>query len=162
MQIAKHSVATITYTLTDNDGNIIDQAGKDSPFIFIHGIGNIIPGLENALAGKTSGDQLNVAIEAADAYGERDDNMVQVLNKDMFQGVDDVRPGMQFHAQTNHGMSVVTVTEVSGDEVTIDGNHPLAGMALNFDVTILDVRDATEDELAHGHVHAAGGCGHDH
>lgn len=160
MQIAKDKVATITYTLTDNEGNIIDQAGADNPFAFIHGLGNIIPGLENALVGKTTGDQLTVAIEAADAYGERDDSMIQVLGKEMFEGVDEVKPGMQFHAQTNQGMSVVTVTDVSDDQITIDGNHPLAGMALNFDVSILEVRDASEEELDHGHVHGAGGVDH--
>lgn len=153
MQIGKNKVATITYTLTDNSGTVIDKATSDAPFAFIQGIGNIIPGLEKALEGKAAGDTLSVTIEPAEGYGERDDALTQVLSKEMFEGVDEVKTGMQFHAQTNHGMSIVTVTHVEGDQVTIDGNHPLAGVVLNFDVAVLDVRDATEDELDHGHIH---------
>ena len=160
MQIAAKKVATIAYTLKDDQGTLIDQAGKSEPFAFITGVGNIIPGLENALEGKTVGDQVKVTIEPAEAYGERDENLKQTLSKEMFEGVDEVKPGMQFHAQTNQGMSVVTVTGVEGEEVTIDGNHPLAGVTLNFEVDVLDVRDATEEELEHGHVHGPGG--HEH
>lgn len=159
MQIAKNTVATIAYTLTDNAGTVIDQATEKEPFLFIQGIGNIIPGLEKALEGKAAGDSLNVTIEPSEGYGERDDALTQVLSKDMFEGVDEVKTGMQFHAQTNQGMSIVTVTEVAGNEVTIDGNHPLAGVELTFDVNVIEVRDATEDELAHGHVHGPG-CDH--
>ncbi len=160
MQLAANKVATIAYTLKDDQGTLIDQADKNQPFAFILGVGNIIPGLENALEGKSAGDQVSVTIEPAQAYGERDDNLKQTLSKEMFEGVDEVKPGMQFHAQTNQGMSVVTVTEVEGEEVTIDGNHPLAGVTLNFDVDVLEVRDATEEELEHGHVHGPGG--HEH
>lgn len=160
MQIAANKVATIAYTLKDSDGTLIDQADKNSPFAFIQGIGNIIPGLETALEGKTAGDNINVTIEPANGYGERDDSMLQTMSKDMFEGVDEVTPGMQFHAQTAQGMSVVTVTQVEGDNVTIDGNHPLAGVTLNFDVDVIEVRDASEEELDHGHVHGVGG--HDH
>ncbi|ALP52873.1 peptidylprolyl isomerase [Candidatus Tenderia electrophaga] len=160
MQLATNKVATIAYTLKDEQGTLIDQADKNQPFAFILGVGNIIPGLENALEGKTAGDQVSVTIEPAEAYGERDDNLKQTLSKEMFEGVDEVKPGMQFHAQTNQGMSVVTVTEVEGEDVTIDGNHPLAGVTLNFDVDVLEVRDATEEELEHGHVHGPGG--HEH
>ncbi len=159
MQIAKNKVATIAYTLTDEKGAVIDKASDKEPFSFIQGIGNIIPGLETALEGKAAGDSLSVTIEAKDGYGERDDALTQVLSKSMFEGVDDIKPGMQFHAQTSHGMSIVTVTLVEGDDVTIDGNHPLAGETLNFDVEVLEVRDAAEDELEHGHVHGAG-CDH--
>lgn len=159
MQIGKNKVAVIAYTLTDNSGTVIDQATAHEPFAFIQGIGNIIPGLENALEGKAAGDQITVSIEPADGYGERDEALTQVLTKDMFEGVDDIKPGMQFHAQTNHGMSIVTVTNVADDQVTIDGNHPLAGVVLNFDVNVLEVRDATEDEIDHGHIHGAS-CDH--
>lgn len=160
MQLAANKVATIAYTLKDDQGTLIDQADKNQPFAFILGVGNIIPGLENALEGKSAGDQVSVTIEPAQAYGERDDNLKQTLSKEMFEGVDEVKPGMQFHAQTNQGMSVVTVTEVEGEKITIDGNHPLAGITLNFDVDVLEVRDATEEELEHGHVHGPGG--HEH
>ncbi len=159
MQIGNNKVAVITYTLTDNSGTVIDQATAQEPFAFIHGIGNIIPGLERALEGKTAGDSLTVAIEPADGYGERDDTLTQVLAKTMFEGVDEITPGMQFHAQTPNGMSIVTVTAVEEDQVTIDGNHPLAGVALNFNVNVLEVRDATEDEIEHGHIHGEG-CDH--
>ena len=159
MQIGNNKVAVITYTLTDNSGTVIDQATAQEPLAFIHGIGNIIPGLERALEGKVAGDSLTVAIEPADGYGERDDTLTQVLAKTMFEGVDEITPGMQFHAQTPNGMSIVTVTAVADDQVTIDGNHPLAGVALNFDVSVLEVRDATEDEIEHGHIHGEG-CDH--
>lgn len=160
MQIAANKVATIAYTLKDETGSLIDQADKNEPFAFIHGVGNIIPGLESALEGKSTGDQVNVSIEPTQGYGERDDTLIQELSKEMFEGVDDIKEGMQFHAQTNQGMSIVTVTQVEGDQVTIDGNHPLAGVTLNFDVDVIDVRDATEEELEHGHAHGAGGHQH--
>lgn len=157
MQIAQNKVAIITYTLTDAKGEVLDQANEAHPFAFIAGIGNIIPGLDDALDGKVAGDALQVTIAPELAYGERRPELTQTLSLEMFEGVDKVEVGMQFHAQTNHGMSVVSVTAVEGDQVTIDGNHPLAGEVLNFDVKILEVRDATADELEHGHVHGAGG-----
>lgn len=160
MQITKNKVATIAYTLTDSEGAILDKATTQEPFAFIQGVGNIIPGLETALEGKAVGDSLNVTIEPSQGYGERDDALTQVLAKEMFEGVDEVKPGMQFHAQTAHGMSIVTVTKVEGNEVTIDGNHPLAGVTLNFDVNVLEIRDASKEELEHGHVHIEGGCSH--
>ena len=162
MQITKHKVATIAYTLTDNDGTVIDKADENEPFAFIHGAGNIIPGLENALESKVAGDSLNVTVSPEEGYGERDDTLTQTISKDMFEGVDEITPGMQFHAQMqeDQSMSVVTVTEVKDNDVTIDGNHPLAGTTLNFDVTVIGVRDATEEELDHGHAHGPGGHHH--
>ena len=159
MQIAQNKVAIITYTLTNVNGDVLDQANEEQPFAFIAGTGNIIPGLDEALAGKTAGDVVTTTIAPEHAYGERHDELTQTVPKEMFQGVDNVEPGMQFNAQTNQGMSVVTVTNVEGDQVTIDGNHPLAGETLNFDVKILEVRDATADELEHGHVHGPS-CDH--
>ncbi|HGX92082.1 MAG TPA: peptidylprolyl isomerase [Candidatus Tenderia sp.] len=159
MQIAQNKVAIITYTLTNVNGDVLDQANEEQPFAFIAGTGNIIPGLDEALAGKTAGDAVTTTIAPEHAYGERHDELTQTVPKEMFQGVDNVEPGMQFNAQTNQGMSVVTVTNVEGDQVTIDGNHPLAGETLNFDVKILEVRDATADELEHGHVHGPS-CDH--
>ncbi|MDZ4262714.1 MAG: peptidylprolyl isomerase [Pseudomonadota bacterium] len=159
MQIGNNKVAVITYTLTDNSGTVIDQATTQEPFAFIQGTGNIIPGLEKALDGKRVGDNINITVEPAEGYGERDDALTQVLAKDMFEGVDEITPGMQFHAQTPNGMSIVTVTAVESDQVTIDGNHPLAGVVLNFDVNVLEIRDATEDEIEHGHIHGES-CDH--
>lgn len=123
------------------------------PLAYLHGAGNIIPGLEKALEGKQVGEQITVRVPAAEAYGERDDALAQVVPLEMFQGVERVEPGMRFQAQTSAGVQVVTVSKVEGDSVTVDGNHPLAGKPLNFAVNVIDVRDATEDELAHGHVH---------
>ncbi len=159
MQIAQNKVAIITYTLTNVNGEIMDQANEEQPFAFIAGTGNIIPGLDSALEGKSAGDTVKVTIAPEDAYGERNDALTQVVPMEMFQGVDKVEPGMQFQAQTNQGVSVVTVTKVEDGKVTIDGNHPLAGETLNFDVKVMEVRDATADELEHGHVHGPG-CDH--
>ncbi len=160
MQIAQNKVAIITYTLTNVNGDVLDQANEAQPFAFIAGTGNIIPGLDDALAGKVAGDSVTTTIEPEQAYGARNDALTQTVPMEMFQGVDKVEPGMQFNAQTGQGMSVVTVTRVEGDQVTIDGNHPLAGETLNFDVKVLEVREATAEELEHGHVHGAGGCSH--
>lgn len=160
MQVAPNKVVTIAYTLKDDKGTVIDQASEQEPFSLIHGIGNIISGLETALEGKAAGDTLSVTIEPQDGYGEYNDGLTQVISKEMFEGVDEIKPDMQFHAQTDQGMGVVTVTQVEGDQVTIDGNHPLAGVTLNFDVNVIGVRDATQEELEHGHVHGEGGCDH--
>jgi FKBP-type peptidyl-prolyl cis-trans isomerase SlyD len=160
MQVAKDKVVSIDYTLTDDEGSVLDTSEGRAPLAYLHGAGNIIPGLEKALEGKQAGEQLNVHVSAAEAYGERDDALAQEVPLEMFQGVERIEPGMRFQAQTSAGMQVVTVSKVAGDSVTIDGNPPLAGKPLNFAVNVVDVRDATEDELAHGHVH--GPDGHEH
>lgn len=160
MNISNNCVASFHYTLTDSTGKVLDSSEGQEPLSYLHGAGNIIPGLEKALVGKAVGDKLNVSVVAAEAYGERDDAMVQQLDSSMFSGIDQIEVGMEFHAETEHGLQVVTVTGVEGDQVTIDGNHPLAGVDLNFDVEVTDVREATEDEIAHGHAHGAGGHHH--
>ncbi len=160
MEIADQKVVSIDYTLKDDDGNIIDQSQAGQPMAYLHGSQNIIPGLENALTGKKAGDEVSVRVSPEEGYGERLEAMTQTVPIDLFEDRDSVREGMQFHAQTDAGVQVVTVTKVEGDQVTVDGNHPLAGMYLNFDVRIADVRDATPEELEHGHVHGPGG--HDH
>ena len=160
MNISNNCVASFHYTLTDSTGKVLDSSEGQEPLSYLHGAGNIIPGLEKALVGKAVGDKLNVSVAAAEDYGERDDAMVQQLDSSMFSGIDQIEVGMEFHAETEHGLQVVTVTGVEGDQVTIDGNHPLAGVDLNFDVEVTDVREATEDEIAHGHAHGAGGHHH--
>lgn len=160
MNISENCVAAFHYTLTDSSGKVLDSSEGQEPLAYLHGAGNIIPGLENALLGKTVGDKLNVAVSASEAYGERDESMIQELPSNMFSGIDNIEVGMEFHAETEHGLQVVTVTKVEGDQVTIDGNHPLAGVDLNFDVEITEVRAASEEELDHGHVHGAGGHHH--
>lgn len=159
MQIAKDKVVQIDYTLKNDKGEVLDTSEGAGPLAYLHGHHGIIPGLENALEGKATGDKLDVSIAPAEAYGEYNEAMVQVVERKLFEGMD-VAPGAQFQAQTSDGMQVITVTAVDGDEVTIDGNHPLAGQTLHFSVEVVEVRDASEEELAHGHVHGPGG--HDH
>ncbi|HCT41792.1 MAG: peptidylprolyl isomerase [Moraxellaceae bacterium] len=160
MQIAKDLVACIEYTLTDDAGTVIDSSVGGEPLAYLHGAGNIIPGLEDALEGKKVGDSFKVSIAPADGYGEKNEGLMQVVPKEMFQGVDTIEVGMQFHAQTDHGMQVITVAAVDGSNITVDGNHPLAGQNLNFDVKVVEVRAASAEELDHGHVHGAGGHHH--
>ena len=118
------------------------------------------PEVKGALLGKTVGDSLKVSIAPAEGYGELNESLVEQVPADLFQGVDQIEIGMQFHAQTGTGMQVITVTDVQGDMVTVDGNHPLAGQTLHFDVTVKEVRAASKEELEHGHVHGAGGHHH--
>lgn len=161
MLVAQDKVVVIHYTLTNDVGKVLDSSAGGDPLAYIQGQGNIIPGLEKALDGKQVGDKLNVKIEAAEAYGVRDPALVQSVPRRAFGSVSKIEAGMQFHAQGSSGETrVVTVTHVQGDMVTVDGNHPLAGQALTFDVEIAEVRDATEEEMAHGHVHGPGGHHH--
>lgn len=160
MQIAQDSVALIDYTLTNDNGDVIDSSAGGEPLAYLHGHHNIIPGLEKALLGKAVGDSLKVSIEPAEGYGEFNPELMEVVPRHLFAGVDDIQAGMQFQAQTAQGMQVITVAAVEGDNITVNGNHPLAGQTLHFDVTVKEVRTASEEELAHGHVHGIGGHHH--
>jgi FKBP-type peptidyl-prolyl cis-trans isomerase SlyD len=160
MQIAKHSVVTIDYTLTAPDGQVLDTSRGKQPLTYLHGVGGIIPGLEAALNGKTAGDAINVTIPPEQGYGQKDPGMVQAVPREAFKGTTDIKPGMQFQAQSPQGPRVVTVVAVNDKEVTVDANHPLAGMELKFDVDVKDVREATPEEISHGHVHGPGGHHH--
>lgn len=158
MQITDKTAVSFHYTLTNPSGEQLDSSRGEEPLLYLHGAGNIIAGLEAALAGKSAGDTFSVTIPPAEGYGELAPEMVQVVSKKMFEGMD-VEVGMQFHADVSHGSGIITITEIDGDDVTIDGNHPLAGETLIFDVEVVDVRPATDDEMAHGHIHGAG-CHH--
>lgn len=162
MQIAANTVVTMTYTLTNPEGEVLDKADPSHPFVYLHGAHNIIPGLENALAGKQANDSMVVSIQPEDGYGTRNESLTQQVPRHMFGDTpaDVLVPGAQFQAQTNGGIEVITVTAVDGDTISIDANHPLAGVTLTFDLNILDVRAATSEEIAHGHVHSHSGCGH--
>jgi FKBP-type peptidyl-prolyl cis-trans isomerase SlyD len=160
MLVARDTVVTIHYTLKNDAGEVLDSSADGEPLAYIHGSGNVIAGLEEALEGKAAGDRLAVAVPATKGYGEHDAGLVQQVPRRAFQTGGDVKAGMRFTAQTEHGPRQVVVTRVTGDMVTVDGNHPLAGVALNFDVEITAVRAASAEELAHGHVHGPGG--HDH
>lgn len=157
--IANDHVVKFNYTLTNGEGQILDKS-EGEPLAYLHGAGNIIPGLENALTGKVAGDKLTVTVPAAEGYGEYHAEMVQEVPRQMFQGVDNIQAGMQFQAQTDDGIQIVTVKAVEGENVIIDANHPLAGQDLTFDVEITEVRAATAEELDHGHVHGEGGHHH--
>jgi FKBP-type peptidyl-prolyl cis-trans isomerase SlyD len=147
-------VVSMHYKLTNDEGEILDSSEGADPLVYMHGQGAIIVGLERAVTGKTQGDSLQVRIEPAEGYGEIVPEMIQTVDKAAFQGVDSVEAGMAFEAQGQDGsVQHIIVKKVEGDQVTIDGNHPLAGVALNFDVTITGVREATAEEIEHGHVH---------
>ena len=147
-------VVSMHYTLTDNEGNVLDSSEGAEPLTYLHGAGNIIPGLEKALVGKIEGDTQQVTVEPAEGYGEVMSELMQTVDKAAFQGVESVEVGMSFEAQTSDGsVQHIVVSKVDGDQVTVDANHPLAGVVLNFDVEIVSVREATEEEIAHGHVH---------
>lgn len=157
--IANDHVVKFNYTLTNGEGQILDKS-EGQPLAYLHGASNIIPGLENALTGKTAGEKLTVNVPAAEGYGEYHAELVQEVPRQMFQGVDNIQPGMQFQAQTEDGVQIVTVKDVQDENIIIDGNHPLAGQDLTFDVDIVEVRPATQEELDHGHVHGADGHHH--
>ena len=164
MNITTNKIASLAYTLKNDDGEVLDTADENNPFLYMHGTGGIIKGLENALNEKTVNDSFSLIVAPEDAYGERDDKLTESVPRDMFEGIPDEEmvAGAQFHAQTAQGTQVITIAGIEGDTVKIDANHPLAGETLHFDVAVLDIRDATEEEIAHGHPHAPGGCGHDH
>lgn len=160
MQIAKNKVVTIDYVLTDEKGNLLDEA-KDGTFAYLHGSHNIIPGLEEALEGKRAGESAVVSVSPTKGYGVRNDALIQAVDRSQFQEDTALVVGMQFHAQSNEGHdSVATITQIDGDKITIDSNHPLAGVNLHFKVDIINVRDANHEEASHGHVH--GPEGHHH
>ncbi len=160
MQIAEKSVVSIHYTLTNAEGNVLDSSEGQDPLAYLHGASNIIPGLENALVGKSVGDSLKVTVEPEEGYGPVRDELVQDVDRSAFSGIDSIEIGMQFMAQTPWGEQPVTVVKVEGDNITLDGNHPLAGQTLTFDVEVVEVRAASDEEVEHGHAHGAGGHHH--
>ena len=153
MKIEKNKVVSINYTLTNNSGATLDSSEGREPLNFIHGNGHIIVGLEEALEGKVKGDKLNVSISPEKGYGIKNEEMVQKIPKNQFDATQPIETGMQFQANAVGRTLIVTVTKVEADFVTIDANHPLAGETLKFDVEVMDVREASTEELSHGHVH---------
>lgn len=160
MKIAHEKVVSIHYTLTNQEGTVLDSSSGSEPLAYLHGFGNIIPGLENALEGKETGEKLSVTVEPEQGYGARDEQLVQAVPRSAFKGVEELAPGMQFQAQGPQGTRLVVVTQVAQDVVTVDANHPLAGQILHFEVEVSEVRAATAEEIEHGHVH--GPHGHQH
>ena len=160
MKIAKGKVVSIEYTLRDDNGNVLDSSDGREPLAYLHGNGNLIPGLESQLEGKIANDILKVSVAPADGYGEFDQSQIVTVPRNQFTGINDLAVGMQFTSSGPDGERVVTVTKIEKENVTVNGNHPLAGQTLNFDVKIIGVREATAEELSHGHVHGAGGHHH--
>lgn len=160
MKINENSVASFHYTLKNDAGETLDTSDGNEPLTYLHGAGNIVPGLEKEMEGRVVKDSFSVTINAAEGYGELDENLKQELPRSMFAGVEEIEAGMEFQAQTEHGLQVISVTKVDGDMITVDGNHPLAGQNLHFDIEIVDIRDASQEELAHGHAHGPGGHNH--
>ncbi len=160
MKIENQKVVSINYTLRNDQGEVLDTSDGREPLAYIHGMGNIIPGLESHLNGKSAGDSLKVSVAPVDGYGEYDLAQVVRVSRSQFEGVPELKIGMQFTASSPDGHQVVTITNIDNDSVTVDGNHPLAGKTLHFDVTVVDVRNASADELSHGHVHGTGGHHH--
>ncbi|AQP35221.1 peptidylprolyl isomerase [Vibrio anguillarum] len=162
MKIEKNVVVSLAYQLVLEDGAVVDQSTVDAPLDYLHGHNNLITGLENELEGKVVGDKFTATIAPEEAYGEYNDELVQRVPAEVFQGVDEIEVGMRFLADTDQGQIPVEITEVDGDEVVVDGNHMLAGQTLTFEVEVVAIRAATEEEIQHGHIHQAGGCGHGH
>ncbi len=152
MTVEKDTVVTMDYSLTDDEGTILDTSEGRGPLSYIHGKGNIIPGLEDALEGKEEGDHVEAVVQPSEAYGERDEERVVSIPRDRFSGVDTIEPGMQFQAQVDGQTQILTVQEAGEENVTVDANHPLAGKTLKFEVEIREVREASEQEKAEGRV----------
>lgn len=156
MKISKNSVVSFHYTLTNPEGEVLDSSAGHEPFTYLQGSQMIVPGLETQLEGRSKGDKFVAVVEPANGYGDFDSSLLQRVPLDRFGG-QQVEVGMQFQAGEH---SIVTVAEVTDTDVLVNGNHPLAGVRLHFDVEVTDVREATPDEISHGHVHGPGGHHH--
>ncbi len=158
--IKKHSVVTLHYTLKDEQGNVLDSSTEDHPLAYIHGTGSLIPGLELHLEGLAAGDSSFVSVAPEDGYGKREEQNVQEVSKREFGDTEGLEVGSQVWVSLPDQDIPAIVTAIEADTVTLDLNHPLAGKTLLFDVKIVEIREATEEELEHGHVH--GPHGHHH
>jgi FKBP-type peptidyl-prolyl cis-trans isomerase SlyD len=161
MKVEKNMMVSIHYTLKDDEGNVLDTSDGRDPLDYIQGQGHIIPGLENALEGKGQGDELSVTVVPEEGYGNRNDDLVYVVERTQFEDVGDIQVGMQFQVGTDQGPMVMTVAGVDDENITLDGNHPLADITLNFEVAVAGIRAATEEELnppAHNHTEGGGCC----
>jgi FKBP-type peptidyl-prolyl cis-trans isomerase SlyD len=161
MKVEDNMIVSFDYRLTDDEGQEIDNSHGREPLAYLHGSGAIIPGLEKAMAGKAAGDSFEIRILPEDAYGERNDDLQQDVPREQFAAVEDLEEGMEFQVDTDDGPMVITVIDIADDVVTVDGNHDLAGVNLNFEVSVRDVREATAEEIEHGHAHGPGGHHHD-
>lgn len=160
MTITENKVVKLDYTLKNSNGELLDTSDGREPLVYLHGVGALIPGLEKELEGKTSGDKVNTVIAPEDAYGKRQEELLHKVPKSGFQGSEEMAVGMQVQLETEQGPALAVIAEIEGEEVTLDLNHPLADTELHFDVDIIEVRDASQEEIEHGHVHGEGGHQH--
>ena len=160
MEIQNDKIVGMHYTLKDDTGETLESSEGNDPVLYLHGAGSIIDGLGAALLGKRAGDRVEVIVEPKDGYGEHEDALVQKIDRSDFDGIEDLEVGMQLQAETDDGPLPVRITAIQGDSVSVDGNHELAGVRLHFSVTIESVREATAEEIEHGHVHGPGGHHH--
>ena len=160
MNITSNTVVQMHYKLTNQDGMLLDSSEGREPLTYMHGKQMLIPGLENQLEGKAIGEKFTANVVAAEAYGDKSPEMIHVVPKENFSGDGELAAGLQIQIDTNQGTQMAIFTKVEGEDVTIDMNHPLAGMDLSFDVEIVDVREASKEEIEHGHVHGPGGHHH--
>lgn len=160
MIIEDKKVVSFHYELTNQEGEQLESSRDKEPMTYLHGSNNIIPGLEKAMVGKSAGDKFQITVEPAEAYGERKEANIQRISAKHFKNLRKLAPGQVVGLQTKQGPVQVTVVKIGRFNVDVDANHPLAGQALTFDVEVTGVRDASEDETAHGHVHGAGGVDH--
>jgi len=158
MQVAKDKVVSFEFKVTDENGQLLDSSEGQGAFPYIHGNGYLIPGLEAAMEGKSPQDNFSVSVAPSQGYGEREAEKVQIIPREKFEGLD-LEIGMKLEARYPNDTVIMTVTAIDDTNVTLDGNHPLAGKTMSFDVTIVDVRDATPEELQHGHPFISTGCG---
>ena len=160
MDIGENKVVQMHYTLKNGDGEVLDTSDGKDPLTYMHTEGAIIPGLFKAITGKKVGEKVSVVVQPGEAYGEQDDELIKQIPRDSFKGMEDMAVGVKVEADTDNGIQIATITKIGDDEVTIDLNHPLAGVTLHFDVEITHIREATEEEISHGHVHGPGGHHH--
>ncbi len=160
MKISQHTVVSLDYTLKNSEGELLDTSDGREPLVYLQGVGALIPGLEKELEGKEKGENVKAVIAPEDAYGSRRDDLLKVVPKSGFRGEEQMQEGMQVQLDTEHGPALAIISKIDGEDVTLDLNHPLADMTLHFDVTIVDVREASAEEIEHGHVHGPGGHQH--
>ncbi|MFK7809443.1 MAG: peptidylprolyl isomerase [Saprospiraceae bacterium] len=160
MNIQNNCVVGIDYTLTDSDGAVVDTTLDREPLLYLHGAANLLPGMEKALEGKTEGDKFKLTLTPEEAFGVRDEALMHRVPTAELQHIENLQEGSQIQAQSESGNQIYTVILIENEEVTLDGNHPLAGVTLNFDVDVKSVRAATDEEVEHKHAHGAGGHSH--
>jgi FKBP-type peptidyl-prolyl cis-trans isomerase SlyD len=161
MKVTEGKVVTIDYEIRETDGTLIESS-DDGPLSYIHGMGNLAPGLEKLLDDESNGEKVQAVLTPEQAFGEWDEGLIRQVRLDDFDDPEEVSPGLVFHAQENEEIRMYTVKSVEEQTVVIDGNHPFAGKTLDFSVTIREIRDSTPEEKEHGHVHGPGGHHHDH